>query len=179
MDMHVPETTPSGAINGMAVAALLGHGTPELTALSRGQGAISPRHLCLLGARSFEPEEPAFARRHGVRVIAMNELARRGIQDSCAEALAIAACGVAGYGVSLDLDVFDPADAPGVGTPAPGGIRPSEFLDAWAGLTGSSLCVGFEIVEYNPHRDRAARTARLISTLVAASVREERLQWAG
>lgn len=179
MDMHLPATTPSGAINGMPVAALLGQGAPEVTGLCRGRGAITPDHICLVGARSFEPEEIAFARRHDVRVIGMDEFARRGIANSCAEARAIAGSGTAGYGVSLDLDAFDPADAPGVGTPAPGGIRASEFLNAWADLTRSSLCVGVEIVEYNPFRDHAGRTARLISALVAATVREERLRWAG
>jgi arginase len=179
MDMHVPETTHSGAVNGMPVAALLGYGAPELTGLCDDRGAIAPHHVCLVGARSFEPEEIAFARRHGVRVIGMDELSRRGIEDTCAEACAIAGGGTAGYGVSLDLDAFDPADAPGVGTPEPGGIGASELLDAWADLTRSSLCVGAEIVEYNPHRDRAGRTARLISTLATATVGEERLQWAG
>jgi arginase len=178
MDMHVPETSPSGSINGMALAALIGCGAPELTALSYGRGAIAPRNVCLIGARSFELEEAAFAKRHGIRVIGMDELHRRGIADACAEARAIAATGVAGYGVSLDLDVFDPADAPGVGTPARGGIRPSEFLDAWSDLTRSALCVGVEIVEYNPHRDQAGRTAQLLGELVAATVGEEKLQWA-
>jgi arginase len=179
MDMHVPATTPSGAINGMPVAALLGYGAPELTGFFRGRSAITPNRVCLVGARSFEPEEIAFARRHGVRVIGMDELSRRGIEGACAEARAIAGGGVAGYGVSLDLDAFDPADAPGVGTPEPDGIRASEFLEAWADLTCSSLCVGAEIVEYNPYRDQAGRTARLIGTLVTATVREERLRWAG
>lgn len=175
MDMHVPETTPSGAINGMALAALLGYGAPELTALSHRR-AIAPRNVCLIGARSFEPEEIEFAKRHSVRVIAMEELRRRGVSDACAEARAIV--GATRYGVSLDLDFFDPADAPGVGTPAPGGIRPGEFLDSWAKLTCSALCVGVEIVEYNPHRDRAGRTARLLDDLVAAIAGRESLQWA-
>jgi arginase len=178
MDMHVPETSPSGAINGMGLAALLGYGAPELTALSRGREAIAPCKVCLIGARSFEPEEVAFAKQHGIRVIGMKELHRRGITDACAEARAIVGRGAAGYGVSLDLDVCDPADAPGVGTPALGGIRASQFLDAWSDLTRSALCVGVEIVEYNPHRDQAGRTAQLLGELVAAMVGEERLQWA-
>jgi arginase len=178
LDMHVPETSPSGAINGMALAALLGYGAPELTALPHRHGAIAPRNVCVIGARSFEPEEPAFAKRHGVRVIGMEELHRRGIADTCAEAQAIAGHSTAGYGVSLDLDVFDPMDAPGVGSPAPGGIRSSQFLDAWTDLTCNALCIGAEIVEYNPYRDQEDRTTQLLGDLVAALVREERLQWA-
>jgi arginase len=179
MDMHVPATTHSGAINGMPVAVLLGYGAPELTGLVHGRHAIAPEHICLVGVRSFEPEEIEFARRHKVRVIDMDEVSRRGIGDSLAEARAIAGNGVAGYGVSLDLDAFDPDDAPGVGTPEPGGIRANEFLEYWTGLTNSAACRGIEIVEYNPYRDRADRTANLMNALVAGLVREERKPWAG
>jgi arginase family enzyme len=131
-----------------------------------------------VGARSFEPEEVAFAARQGVRVIGMDEFSRRGIEDVCAETHAIAGDEVAGYGVSLDLNAFDLADAPGVGSPAPGGICASSFLDVWTDLTCNPLCIGAEIVEYNPHRDQSGQTAQLISTLVAAAVPQERLQWA-
>jgi arginase len=175
MDMHVPETTPSGAINGMALAALLGHGMPQLTALSRG--TIAPDRICLIGTRSYELEEVEFAARHGIRVIGMDEISRRGIEEVCAEARTIADSHVVGYGVSLDLDAFDPADAPGVGTPAENGIRASEFLNAWGDLTSNPRCIGIEILEYNPHRDRADRTARLMSGLVAAAVGKETVQW--
>jgi arginase family enzyme len=178
LDMRRPATMHSGAINSMPVATLLGYGTPELASIFRSRGAISPNHICLIGARSFEREEIAFARRHDVRVIGMDELSRRGIEAACAEARAIAGRCVVGYGVSLDLDAFDPADAPGVGTPEPGGIRANEFRAAWADLTCGSLCTGLEIVEYNPYRDRADRTARLIGDLIAATVSEKRLRWA-
>lgn len=178
-DMHTPETTHSGAINGMPIAVLLGHGAPELTRIAGGRSAIDPRHICLVGARSFEPEEVMFARKHGVRVIDMNEVARRGIGDAIAEARSIAGRAKAGFGVSLDLDAFDPVDAPGVGTPASGGIRAPEFLDLWLDLIASPACRGIEIVEYNPWRDRGERTARLLSTLMTAVVGEERKQWAG
>jgi arginase len=178
LDMRRPATMHSGAINSMPVATLLGYGTPELASIFRSRGAISPNHICLIGARSFEREEIAFSRRHDVRVIGMDELSRRGIEAACAEARAIAGRCVAGYGVSLDLDAFDPADAPGVGTPEPGGIRANEFRAAWADLTCGSLCIGVEIVEYNPYRDRADRTARLIGDLIARTVSEKRLRWA-
>lgn len=179
MDMHTPETTHSGAINGMPVAALLGYGSPKLTALAGGRPALAPEHVCLVGARSFEPEEVVFAKRHGVRVIGMDEVARRGVADVLAEARAIARNGTAGYGVSLDLDAFDPIEAPGVGTPEPGGIHARDFLGVWDGLAHDGACRAIEIVEFNPHRDDAGRTGELLGTLVAATVREERLRWAG
>jgi arginase len=178
MDMHTPETTHSGAINGMPLAALLGYGSPRLTGIAGDRRALEPGHVCLVGTRSFEPEEMVFAKRHGVRVIEMDEVTRRGVADALAEAHAIATKGTAGYGLSLDLDAFDPAEAPGVGTPAPGGIRAGEFLGPWSGLTADPACRAIEFVEFNPHRDHAGKTARLLGTLVAAAVRKERLRWA-
>lgn len=177
-DMHVPETTHSGAINGMPVAALLGHGAPQLTGLAGDGAAIDPGHICLIGSRSFEPEEIVFARRHGVRIIDMAECKRRGIGDVLAEAHAIATNGTVGYGVSLDLDAFDPMDAPGVGTPVADGIRVREFADAWIAVTRNRACRGIEIVEYNPFRDDDGRTAQLMTGLVAAAVSNEKKPWA-
>lgn len=179
MDMHVPETSHSGAINGMPVAALLGHGAPQLTSVSQGGAAIDPRHLCLIGARSFEPEEVVFAQRHGVRVIDMPEVQRRGLKAVLAEAHAIATNGTIGYGVSLDLDAFDPHEAPGVGTPALDGIHAADFLAPWSALIKNAACVGIEIVEYNPARDRAVRTARLMQDLVLAWARRLEVEGAG
>ena len=95
----------------MPLAALLGRGAAELTGLAGDTPAIDPRHVCLVGIRSFEPEEMALAERLGVRVIQMDEVRRRGVRVSLAEAHAIASAGTAGYGVSLDLDGLDPRDA--------------------------------------------------------------------
>lgn len=179
MDMHVPETSHSGAINGMPVAALLGHGAPQLTSVAQRGAAIDPRHLCLIGARSFEPEEVVFAQRHGVRVIDMPEVRRRGLKAVLADACAVATNGTAGYGVSLDLDAFDPHEAPGVGTPSPGGIHAADFMAPWSTLIKGAACVGIEIVEYNPARDHAARTARLMEDLVLAWARRLEVEDAG
>lgn len=168
MDMHVPETTPSGAIHGMPVAALLGHGARQLTAIAETGPALGARQICLVGARSFEPEETVFAEHHGIRVIGMEEVRRRGIAAALAEAQAIASEGTAGFGVSLDLDVFDLADAPGVGSPVPGGIAAVDFMTPWRTLYSDAKCLGLELVEYNPAHDKAARTARLMETIILA-----------
>jgi arginase len=179
MDMHTPKTTHTGLIYGMPVAALLGHGAPELTGVAGGVPALQPHHVCLVGARSFEPEEPAFARRHGVRVIGMDEVRTRGLAACLAEAKAIVTRGTAGYGISLDLDAFDPADAPGVGTPAAEGIAAAAFLREWGALACDPKCAGVEIAEYNPARDDSGKTLRLMGDLVAAFAAQESIRWAG
>ena len=173
MDAHTPESTWSGALNGMPLAALLGIGPAALTGLAGGAPALRPEHVCLVGVRSFEPEEMALAERVGIRIIAMEEVRRRGLAAALDEAVRVACRGTAAFGLTLDLDAIDPLDAPAVGTPEPGGIRAAELRPVWRGLAQRPNCAGVEIAEYNPHRDRNGRTARLMRDLLAAAFAEE------
>lgn len=168
MDSHVPETSPSGNLHGMPLAHLLGHGAPELTGLAAPGPAIAPQHVSLIGARSFEPEEPALLERLGVRVYDMGDIRRSGFTAVFREAVHRASAGTAGYGVSLDLDALDPADAPGTASTVPGGIRAAELSDAFAGIGRDETCLGIEIAEYNPALDRGGATIEVVRSLIAA-----------
>jgi arginase len=84
------------------------------------------------------------------------------------EALAIATAGTAGFGVTLDLDALDPLDAPGVGSPATGGLRARELAAALALIAGHPALAGIEIAEYNPLHDRDGVTARLAVEMLQA-----------
>lgn len=163
MDAHTPETTPSGMLHGMPVACLLGYGDPRLAA--RGSPALDPRHVCLVGVRSFEAGEAALLSRLGIRVFLMREVQRRGLADVMGEALAIAREGAACYGISLDLDALDPRDAPGVGTAVQGGIRAADLRQALRRFGRDPALACLEIVEYNPCRDRDGATARVVADI--------------
>jgi arginase len=159
LDSHTPETSHTGLIYGMPLAALLGHGDAPFTECLVPGAKVLPQHVCVLGARSYEPEERALLDRIGVRVIGMEEIARRGVGAGLTEAVAIAAGAPGGYGITLDLDVLDPRDAPGVGTPAPGGVSARELIEAAAPVAADSRLRALEIAEYNPRRDRNGLTA--------------------
>ena len=161
MDAHTPQTSESGKLHGMPVACLLGHGYPELIDIADG-ARLDPQCVCLFGVRSYERGEAELIARLGVRVFSMAEIARRGVRETLREALDIVSCSTAGFGITLDLDAIDPADAPGVNTPAPRGIRAAELLDALAAHGGDPRLLGVEIVEYNPFRDSDGRTARFV-----------------
>lgn len=167
MDAHTHQTTPSGALHGMPLACLLGFGDERLTALG-SCARLLPQHVCLIGVRSFETGEAALLRRLGVRVFFMPEVARRGLAAVMREALSIATADTAGFGVTLDLDVIDPADAPGIGSPVTGGLRAAELAAKLALLQGHPALTGVEIAEYNPQRDRGGRTARLAIEMIEA-----------
>ena len=173
MDAHTPQTTHSGALHGMPLACLLGHGDPALTAIA-GQIQLDPAHLCLVGVRSFEVGEAELLRQLGVRIYFMQDIAQRGLDAVMREALDYVQQGTAGFGVTIDLDALDPGDAPGVGTPVPGGIAVAELTAALSQFARHPALTGIEIVEYNPQRDRHAATAGLVADILDALLAGQR-----
>ena len=167
MDAHTPQTTPSGALHGMPLACLLGHGDPSLTAIAE-HVQLDPAHLCLVGVRSFEAGEAQLLRQLGVRIYFMPDIAQRGLDAVMREAVDYVQQGTAGFGVTIDLDALDPDEAPGVGTPVVGGIAVAEFTAALSQLARHPALTGLEIVEYNPQRDRHAATAGLVADILDA-----------
>ncbi len=166
LDAHTLETTPSQNAHGMGVAALLGYGHAPFRALCGG--VLRPEQICYIGVRSYEAGEMALLRRLGVRIILMEEVKRRGIDAALAEALAIATRGTAGFGISIDLDGFDPRDAPGIGLKEPDGLRAAPTLTALASLARHPALRAVEIVEYIPEFDESLRTAHLVRDLLLA-----------
>ncbi|HZB91353.1 MAG TPA: arginase [Stellaceae bacterium] len=166
LDAHTLATTPSMNAHGMGAAALLGHGYQPFVDLCGG--VLQPRHLCYVGVRSYEEGEMALLQYLGVRIIHMDEVKRRGVDDCLAEALAIATTGTAGFGITIDLDGFDPADAPAIGLKEPDGLRAAPTLAALARLARHPALRGLEIVEYIPEFDEELRTAHLVRDLVLA-----------
>jgi arginase len=172
LDAHTPATSPSMNPHGMSAAVLLGHGAAAFRAI--GGNAVRPENLCYIGARSYEDGEIALLRRLGVRIVEVDELRRRGIDAVLAEALAIATAGTAKFGLTIDLDGFEPQDAPGIGLKTANGLRRSEMLVALAGLGQRRDLAAIEIVEYIPELDEDRRTAHLVRDLLIALLASER-----
>jgi arginase len=168
MDAHTPGTSHSGRLHGMPLAWLLGQDDDPLYGLSAG--VIDPRHVALVGVRSFEPEEKERLDRLGVRVAYMDEIRSRGIGAVIDEALAITTAGTAAFGISVDLDVVTPEEAPGVGTPAPGGVSGEELARALRRIGGRPNLTAVELVEYCPRLDPDGRASRVAIEILAAAL---------
>lgn len=169
LDAHVPASSPTGNPHGMPLAALFGLGAPDLAWVAGP--VLDPQRVTVIGARSFEVAEVCHLVRLGVRVVSPGELARLGLARVLAAAVARAgAHGTAPFGVSLDLDVFDPDDAPGTAVPVRDGLAAREVLAAWRGLLRCPNCVALEIAEYSPDHDQDLRTGRLVVALVEAAL---------
>ncbi len=165
MDAHTPETSHSLNIHGMPLAALLGQGEGRFTNLEEIGPKLKPENLCLIGIRSFEQGEEDLLRRLGVRIYFMKEVEERGFEAVFKEAR----CKLVAhrFGVSVDVDGFDPEEAPGTGTPEPFGLRLKDAKSALHGLVQDPGFLALEITEFNPHRDLNNKTCQLVWEIVA------------
>lgn len=168
MDSHTPRTSPTGRLHGMPLAWLLGQDDDLLYGLAAG--VLHPGRVALVGVRSFEPEEAARLDRLGVRVFHMDEVRSRGLDAVFDDALAIATSQTSGFGVSIDLDVITPEEAPGVATPAAGGIGGAELARALGRIGGRAELMAVELVEYCPPLDREGSSARIAVEALAAAL---------
>ena len=168
-DMNTPETSPSGNIHGMPFAAILGHGDEALTGIGGFSPKVSPEDCVLIGARSVDPTEAVAIRASGIRVVTMRELDERGMSAVMDEAMWLASRRTAGFHVTMDMDFVDPAFAPGVGTPVPGGPTYRESHLAMEKIADSGKMLSFELTEVNPVLDISNRTAELGVELILSA----------
>lgn len=166
LDSHTPETSPSQARHGMPLAALMGYGDCEMTSVGSDQPKLKPENLVIIAARSFESGEQELLNRLGVRVMYMDEVRQRGFEACFDEAVRIVSRTGQSFGISFDVDAFDPEIAPGTGTTEPGGILQDEVLLALDGILNHKKLLGFELVEFNPKLDIDGKTLKLIWKLV-------------
>jgi arginase len=167
-DLNTPETTPSGNVHGMPLAAALGHGGQSFDNASLTLPAVQPSRVAVIGARVTDPGERALIRELGLAVHTMSKVDRRGIEAVVSDALERAA-GAPFVHISLDMDGLDPDVAPGVGTPVPGGLTYREAHLAMELIAESGLLGSLEIVEVNPILDRQNATATLAVELAASA----------
>jgi arginase len=169
-DMNTPDTSPSGNVHGMPLAAIMGSGPVELTGLAAVTPMIEPRSVSLVGIRELDAKERRFVKESGVHVFTMRDIDERGMREVMAEALRFASDDTAGIAVSLDMDFVDPADAPGVGTPVRGGVTYREAHLALEMIADTRSMISFELVEINPVIDLHNTTATLGVELVLSGL---------
>jgi len=168
-DINTPDTSPSGNIHGMPVAALLGFGPPELTGIGGPANKVEPRNVALIGIRSLDEGEKRRLKETGVQVHTMSDIDRHGIHRAMKKALARITDGTDYVHVSFDLDAVDPTVAPGVGTPVKGGLDYREAHLIMELLHDSGVMTSLEMVEVNPILDQGNASATFAVELVQSA----------
>lgn len=170
-DFNTPATTPSGNIHGMSLAAILGYDSFEDIEWAHVP-AVEESNISLVGVRDLDASEQRRLRKNQVNAFTMTDIDEDGISTVVTDAIEAAIDGVDRLYVSFDLDVLDPSEAPGVGTPVRGGMSyreahaAMELVDTQA---SDALCA-LELVEVNPVFDRENRTAELACELAASAL---------
>lgn len=168
-DLNTPESSPTGNVHGMVLAAALGLGGEAFARDGWRLPAVEPGRLALVGVRSLDEAERELLGRLDAKVFTMSDVDRIGVEPCVREALAHAA-GAAFLHVSLDMDAVDPDYAPGVGTPVRGGLSYREAHLAMEVVAESALADSFDVVEVNPILDRENETGKLAVELVASAL---------
>jgi arginase len=168
-DINTPQTSDSGNVHGMPLAAVLGMGPEALSHLLGWSPKVLAQHAALVGIRDVDPGERENIRRAGVMAFTMRDIDELGMRAVMEKAIQIASAGTAGYHVSLDMDWVDPEEAPGVGTPVPGGATYREAHLAMEILADHGGILSFELVEVNPILDERNRTADLATELICSA----------
>ena len=172
-DANTPETSPSGNLHGMPVAALFGRGPEALTRVggfAAGTSRVRPENTALIGVRSVDQAEAEVVAELGIRVYTMEEVDRRGFRTVVDEAVSRVLRGTEGMHLSLDMDGLDPEVAPGVGTPVRGGLSYREAHTLMEAVAESGGLRSLEVAEVNPIRDIRNQTAELAVELVASAL---------
>jgi arginase len=169
-DINTPESSPSGNVHGMPLAAAMGYGAAELVELQGFKPKVEPQNISLVGIRDLDSQEKKLAKKSGVHVFTMRDIDERGMREVMSDALKYAMDDTDGISVSLDMDFVDPSDAPGVGTPVRGGVTYREAHLAMEMLADTEAMVSLEVVEINPVIDEHNRTALLGVELVLSGL---------
>lgn len=175
-DLNTPETTPSGNIHGMPLAASIGLGHEMLTRIGSGTPKIRAENIVIIGARSIDPGERLLIKEQGIKVFTMHEIDVLGMARVMEDTMHyLKAQGVDGVHLSFDLDSMDPLYTPGVGTPVSGGLTYRESRVAMEMLYAAGVVTSAEFVEVNPIVDDQNRTAEVAVALIGSLLGEKLL----
>ena len=170
-DFNTEETTPSGNIHGMPLAALCGLGDVRLSRLwDEALPVVDPKRVAIIGARDLDPGEKANLREAGVMVMGMEQIDRLGMVAAVEKAIDRVSRDVDGIYLSFDMDALDPRHAPGVGTPVPAGLTQREAHVACELVGETGMLIGMDIVEVNAILDIQNQTGELAVEFVLSAL---------
>lgn len=178
-DYNTFETTVTGNIHGLPLAAINGYKNSELRYYHNGK-VIQPSRTVIIGARSIDDAEKDNVKYSGVTVFTTQDIKEKGIEAIMDEAFKIAGYKTKGIHISYDLDIIDPDVAPGVSVPEFDGINEEEAMQINEYIINHMQSVlSYDLVEFNPLRDVDRKTEQIALNLLAQVIRaaENKKKW--
>ncbi|NOX33276.1 MAG: arginase [Deltaproteobacteria bacterium] len=168
-DFNTPDSSPSGNIHGMPLAALIGEGHDSLVNVGRPGAKIHPENVVMIGQRDLDAGEKERLKKAGIAIFTMRDIDEQGISSVANKAL-MKFIHLKRIHLTIDMDALDPVEAPGVGTPVPGGISYREAHLLMEILADSGKITSMDLVEINPILDIANKTAELAVELTLSAL---------
>lgn len=167
LDAHTLNTSPSGNLHGMPASVIIGQADQQLTSCYPGKNFLNPEHLFYFGIRSYEPVELDLMTKQQANIFTMQNIEDSGGVGNCFKTLMNHIDqNYSHFGISIDLDAIDPAQAPGVETPAPDGLDTDQLLQAFQKYLPGNKLIGIEITEFDPQTDQNRITEKLVYKLI-------------
>lgn len=184
-DIHTPYTTPSGNMHGMPLATALGYDNTDcqvhspdaqtieawnkLKGIGKIQPKINPEDIVYIALRDFEKEEEYLIKKHNIKVIPVQEVRRKGVENVVRQTLMhLSACD--DIYVSFDVDCLDSSISRGTGTPVSNGLKEREAEDLMASFMQNHKICCVEITEVNPTLDKENLMAEIAFNILQRSV---------
>lgn len=169
-DYNTFETTVTGNIHGLPLAAMNGYKCNELKSFHTGN-IIQSKNTVIVGARSIDPKEKDNIKYSGATVFTTEDIKKQGIESIMNQAFAIAGDKTNGIHISFDLDLLSPEAAPGVSVPEEDGITEEEGMEILnEALKRIDQITSFDLVELNPTRDIERKTEQIAVNILAKTI---------
>lgn len=167
-DSNTAEISPSGNIHGMSLLASIGKGQAELVNVGGYKNKVKPEHVVMIGLRDMDMIEEKVVTNMPIKIFTAEEVEKKGICNVIDEAIFYLSSKCDGIHLSFDLDVSDPTEICGVGTPVKGGIKFAENLKAMQKFAQYNAITSAEFVEVNPLLDKDGKTVQAAVDLIGA-----------
>ncbi|HWY41936.1 MAG TPA: arginase family protein [Candidatus Sulfotelmatobacter sp.] len=169
-DLNTPATTPSGRIDGMVVAGIIGKGAPELVRFWGEPPLVREPDIYLFGIERLDPPEQEFLSKSPMRHMLAADVQSKSAAAAAKNALSHLHADSREYVVHLDTDIISNEEFPAVNVPAEGGMPLASVRDALTEALRSTYLVGLTITQYNPDKDPDASAAKKLVELLVESL---------
>ena len=169
-DLNTPASTPSGRIDGMVVAHIIGRGAPELVRFWGETPLVREPDVTLFGITRLDPPEQEFLSKSPLRHVSAEDIAAKGSSSAATEALNLMHADTREFVLHLDLDVLSQEDFPPVNVPASGGLSFDAVRDALREFARSKNLLGLDVAQYNPDKDPDGVNAKKIVDLLVEAL---------
>jgi arginase len=169
-DLNSPATTPSGRIDGMVVAGIIGKGAPELVRFWGEPPLVREPDVYLFGVERLDPPEQEFLSKSPMRHMLAADVQRKSAAVAAKDALTHLHADSREYVIHLDTDLLANSEFPAVNVPAEGGLPLADVKAALTEALHSTFLVGLTITQYNPDKDPDASAAKKLVDLLVESL---------